>query len=223
MKPHVLMLALAVGFCSIAAQAADTGQDSPKKPRGEHWEMSGLLSEACSCSVPCTCNFGQGPSPHHYCWAMFSLDIDHGHYGDVVLDGLHLVGAHGRKSKVWYIDERATPRQFAALKAITLDIDWHSRSPVYWEKAQITQQIGDKNQEVQVAGHGGFTAKYLIGGDGKTPIILENNPSWNIQHGIKAKASMLAYHDQHGNKLRYAGVNSNEGRFDWTDQTPYYF
>ena len=223
MKPRVLSFVLAAALCAVAGQTAATSRPPVRKPHGEHWEMAGRLSEACSCSVPCTCNFGQGPSPHHYCWAMFALDIEHGHYGKVSLDGLHLVGAHGKKSKVWYIDERATPQQAAALRAITLDLDWHSTTPVYWEVARITQKIGEKCQEVQVGGHGGFTADYLIGMDGKTPIILENNPSWNIQHGIKAKAQTLAYQDQHGNHYRYAGVNSNEGKFDWTDQTPEYF
>jgi hypothetical protein len=53
--------------------------------------------------------------------------------------------------------------------------------------------------------------------------VLENNPSWNIQHGIKAKTQELKYGDQHGNKFKVTGVNSNEGHFDWTDQTTKYF
>jgi len=93
---------------AIAARAADI-----PKPHGEHWEMTGQLSEACSCAVPCTCNFDEGPSPHHYCYSLFSLEIKHGHYGSVSLDGLHLVGAHGKKGNVWYIDSRATAEQAA--------------------------------------------------------------------------------------------------------------
>lgn len=207
----------------VMVSAASVFAAVGSKPHGEHWEMTGQLSEACSCSVPCTCNFHEGPSPHHYCWTIFGLGIEHGHYGKVSLDGLQLVGAHGKKSLVWYIDQRANPDQFAALKTITLDLGWHANDPVYWEPAQITHQVGEKSHEVEVDGHGGFKANYIIGFDGKTPIVLENNPSWNIQHGIKAKTESLDYHDQHGNKLRFAGVNSNEGRFDWTDQTPKYF
>jgi Protein of unknown function (DUF1326) len=215
---RVWTIALSVLVSAVSVFAA-----SGSKPHGEHWEMAGQLSEACSCSVPCTCNFRQGPSPHHYCWTVFALDIEHGHYGKVQLDGLHLVGAHGKKSQVWYIDQRANPEQVAALKAITLDLQWHPRNPVYWEVARISQRVGDKDHEVEVDGRGGFNANYIIGLDGKTPIVLENNPSWNIQHGIKAKAERLEYHDQHGNKFKFAGVNSNEGHFDWTDQTPKYF
>src|SRR5579863_8464537 len=86
--------------------------------QGPHWEIAGQLSEACSCSVPCSCNFGQGASPHHYCWSMMSFYIEKGYYGSVKLDGLHLAGAHGKGGRVWYIDDRATPEQEAALKAI---------------------------------------------------------------------------------------------------------
>jgi hypothetical protein len=215
---RVWTIALSVLVSATSAFAA-TGS----KPHGEHWEMAGQLSEACSCSVPCTCNFREGPSPHHYCWTVFALDVEHGHYGKVGLDGLQLVGAHGKTSLVWYIDQRANPEQVAALKTITLDLRWHAKDPVYWEVARITHVVGEKSHEVEVEGHGGFKADYIIGLDGKTPIVLENNPSWNIQHGVKAKAQELEYHDQHGNSFRFAGVNSNEGRFDWTDETPKYF
>jgi len=203
---------------AIAARAADI-----PKPHGEHWEMTGQLSEACSCAVPCTCNFDEGPSPHHYCYSLFSLEIKHGHYGSVSLDGLHLVGAHGKKGNVWYIDSRATAEQAAGLHVITQDLDRDSKKAEYWQTAAITQMVGETRHEVEVEGHGGFKADYLIGLDGKTPIILENNPSWNIQHGVKAKAQELTYHDQYGNKFSFKGVNSNEGIFDWTDQTEKYF
>jgi len=208
---------------SVTAFAADVSGAGARKPHGEHWELAGELSEACSCSVPCTCNFNQGPSPHHYCWSLFALDIERGHYGTVQLDGLHLAGAHGKKGDVWYIDQRATPQQAAALRVVAEDIGGRNKEPLYWGVAEIDQRVGERSQEVKVAGYGGFKADYLIGLDGNTPIRVENNPSWNIQHGVKAKTQTFEYHDEHGNKFKFVGVNSNEGRFDWTDQTPKYF
>ena len=217
-KLLVLILALVSGGAIMFA-----AEKQSQKPHGDHWEMAGQLSEACSCSVPCTCNFNAGPSPHHYCYSMFAVDIEHGHYGKVQLDGLHLAGVHGKKGDVWYLDQRATPEQSAALHAITLDLGDTRERSTHWGVAQITQVIGEKGQQLEIDGHGGFKASYLIGMDGKTPIVVENNPSWNIQHGIKAKAEKLEYHDEHGNKYKFSGVNSNQGRFDWTDQTPKYF
>ena len=216
-------MTLMVAVCLWSLGAISVGAADTRKPHGEHWEMAGQLSEACSCAVPCTCNFDEGPSPHHYCYSLFSLQINHGHYGSVSLDGLHLVGAHGKKGNVWYIDNRATPEQTAGLRVITEDLDRDSKKPEHWGTATITQMVGETRHEVEVEGHGGFKADYLIGLDGKTPIILENNPAWNIQHGVKAKAKELTYHDQYGNKFTFRGVNSNEGNFDWTDQTEKYF
>src|SRR5262245_55036371 len=93
-----------------------------KSAAGHPWRITGQLSEACSCSVPCTCNFGEGPSPQHFCWALFSLDIHKGRYGKVPLDGLRLAGALGGSGLVAYIDDRANLQQAEALKAIWGDI-----------------------------------------------------------------------------------------------------
>ncbi len=208
------LLLMAVASTQIAFPARRTDQ---------HWELKGDLSEACSCSVPCTCNFNKGPSPHHFCWTIFALDIEQGHYGAVNLDGLHLVGAHADKSVVWYIDQRATPAQFDALKAISKEIDYHNRLPQFVERARIKQQVTAKGNFLEVAGRGGFRASYLTGHDGKNPIVVENPGSWNIPRSIKGETQYLKYSDDHGNKFSFKDTNSNEGKFDWTDRTPNYF
>src|SRR5439155_12189925 len=82
------------------------------------WHIMGTLSESCSCAVPCACNFGEAPSPHAFCWAVFATTIDKGNYGSVSLDGLKVGGANGAKGFVLYLDDSATPEQVAALKAI---------------------------------------------------------------------------------------------------------
>lgn len=189
----------------------------------KHWELKGDLSEACSCSVPCTCNFRQGPSPHHFCWAMFALDIQQGHYGNISLNGLHLVGAHANKAVVWYIDKSATATQFAALKKIATDLKYHAYLPQFFERAKITQNVTAKGNYVEVAGRGGFRANYLMGGDGHRPIVVENITAWNLPRATKGRTEYLKYSDDHGNQLSFKGTNSNEGKFDWTDRTARYF
>src|SRR5262245_4865685 len=82
------------------------------------WHIAGNFVESCSCAVPCTCNFGESPSPYSWCYALFSIDIKEGHYNDVKLDGLKFGGAMGQKGIVMYIDEKADAQQFTALKAI---------------------------------------------------------------------------------------------------------
>ena len=216
MRRVPLVISTFVAYTVLAA-----GADLPKT-QGPHWEVAGQLSEACSCRVPCTCSFGEGPSPKHYCWAIFAVSIERGHYGTVPLDGLHFAGAHGKKSFVWYIDARATAEQASALRAITGHLI-HREAPQHFEIARITQVVGEKSNEVEIGDHGGFKADYIIGFDGKTPVVVENNFSWNIQHDIKAKTEEFRYHDRYGNKYGFKNTNSNQGRFDWTDQTPKYF
>jgi hypothetical protein len=186
-----------------------------------HWQISGDMSEACTCAVPCTCNFGRGPSPHHYCYSLFSLAIEKGHYSNIVLDGLHLAGVHGKKGVAWYIDQRANPEQAQALTVIATHLSntRYSGLGFHVDTAQITQEVGGKGNRLEIAHRWGFEADYIIGLDNKTPVIVENNTTWNIPRSIKGKAKRLRYRDRYGNKFDLKETNSNQGKFDWNDQT----
>lgn len=201
------------------------------------WHLTGDLSEACTCAVPCPCNFAANPT-HPYCYALFSLDIKEGHYGSVSLNGLHLAGAGGSKGLVLYADDTATPEQLAALKAIgkaayaKMLTANHIKSAkdappdmrlVAFKTAHIEQKADEKSCLLKIGDLGSFQADYIVGLDGKTPVIVENNWSWNIQHGIKAKTKRLVYKDAYGNKLDTKETNSNQGTFDWSDTTPICF
>jgi hypothetical protein len=230
MRPTNSIAALAVMLLLYPSVRAGADKPKPREAKhdasnartpGEHWEISGDLSEACTCGVPCTCNFGQGASPHHYCYALFALDIQKGHYGKLKLDGLHLAGAHAKKGEVWYIDEQATTEQASALRAIAAHLV--TRKTAHFETARIIQQVGDKGNRLEIGDKGGFEADYIIGLDKKTPVVVENNTTWNIPRSTKGKTKRLQYKDQYGNKFDMRGTNSNEGKFDWTDQTATYF
>jgi hypothetical protein len=211
---------LSASFVLLAGGASLAAVDTKTATAVPHWEIAGDLSEACTCSVPCSCNFGQGPSPHHFCWSLFSLTIQKGHYGSLSLDGLRLAGSHGKKSKVWYIDDRATPEQAEALKTIATHID---PSVNHWERAHIVQKVAEKGNQLQIGDQGGFEADYITGMDGKTPVVVENNTSWNILKSVKGKTKFLRYSDAYGNKFDMTETNSNQGKFDWTDETKEYF
>jgi hypothetical protein len=221
-----------VGGMAVGTLAAK----EPEAPAGEkttpqvHWRIRGDLSEACTCSVPCSCNFGQGPSPQHYCYAVFAYGIRKGNYGKVKLDGLKIGGAMGEKGIVIFLDERATPEQAAGLKAIIEHIgstiqpdpatpDAPSPPMLGIQTASIEQTVGEKSCRLQIANLGGFESDYLIGIDGKRPITVENNWSWNVTDCIKAKARQLKWKDSFGNTIDAEGVNSNQGKFDYTEKT----
>src|SRR5437660_1455694 len=103
MRFHRAVGALLAALALVVPVGADEANSVAPKPT---WRIRGILSEACSCSVPCTCNFGARPSPSrsgegppgHGCWTLYSLAIRKGHYGRVKLDGLHLAGAKGAKA-----------------------------------------------------------------------------------------------------------------------------
>lgn len=230
LKTIVLTLSslLLLGTASLSAHAQEP--DSA-------WHLTGHLSEACSCSVPCACNFGESPSPHSFCFAVWSLDIQKGRYGDVTLDGLHFAAANANQGMVWYIDGKANKIQAEALRHIGTAIWKNSMKAngvdfkkvprddrlLGFKSAPIEQVIGEKSVHLKIGTAGGFDSDYIMGLDGKSPVIVENNYSWNIQHGIKAKTKTLHYKDSFGNKFTFTKTNSNQGEFDWSDTTPIYF
>lgn len=90
------------------------------------WSMEGTEFTHCSCDWGCSCQFNGPPSSGH-CHAYVFVQIDKGRFGDVPLDGLRwgLRGAWpaaihlGNGTWQSIIDERANPKQRAALEAIS--------------------------------------------------------------------------------------------------------
>jgi len=206
--------------------------------RGESWHMTGTLSEACTCAVPCPCNFESSPT-HEFCYAVVAMHIEKGNYGNVNLDGLEIGGANGAKGYVFFVDDRADAAQEKAIRQIATEIfakavkangfNDPKKAPqdlqiAGFKRAKMTHEIGEKANNVKISGFGGFASNYIIGIDGKTPIRVMNNGSFNFKDGgIKGKTKFLKYKDSYGNSFDFNGTNSNQGRFDWTDQTPVYF
>lgn len=95
--------------------------------------------------------------------------------------------------------------------------------PKSMERAPITQTTTATATSVRVGEAGGFDAEMLIGLDGKTPIVVENNGDVNIPRAEKGKTKSFDYHDALGNVIKTAASNSSRGRFDWSDETKQYF
>src|ERR1041385_507056 len=81
--------------------ACDSAAGTPQK--AAEWSAVGTLLEACSCSVPCTCNFGQGPN-RSYCHTVYAYRLKTGSYGGVTLDGLAFGGGEADKGAIGYLD-----------------------------------------------------------------------------------------------------------------------
>ena len=198
------------------------------KPAPDSWAIEGALSESCTCTVPCTCNFGEGPSPHHYCYSLYSYDIRRGRYGDVTLDGLHFGATELQSGRTIFIDERANERQRKALRVIAarviehLSVDEAKRKADAAEPtvryAAITQEYDERHNHLEVAGVGEFAADYIMGLDKTAPLVVRNNTTWRIRDAIKAKTTV--YRVKVGKDIiNTKDTNSNQGDFAYTDKT----
>lgn len=191
------------------------------------WKIEGALTEACTCAVPCACNFGEGPSPHDYCHAFYAYDIRKGRYNDVTLDGLRFGAASLASGRTMFIDERANDKQRAALRAIIARIIMDASPEEAEERAtgiakdvryaRIKQEYDKRRNRLEVAGIGEFAADYIMGLDESQPVVVRNNTTWRIRDAIKAKTSI--YRVKVGkDSLDVKDTNSNQGDFEYTDK-----
>jgi hypothetical protein len=194
------------------------------------WTISGALSEACTCNVPCTCNFGQGPSPHHYCYAFFSYHIRQGTFGSVKLDDLHFGAADLKTKRTFFIDERANADQRDAIKQIIARV---IQKVTVAESSKTVREItpdiryvtvkqtyDDRRNRLEVAGLGEFAADYIMGLDKSKPVIVHNNTTWRLPDTIKAKTSIFRVRAG-ADAINTNGTNSNQGDFTYTDLTDF--
>lgn len=89
------------------------------------WMLQGRDFSHCNCAYGCPCQFNALPTKGS-CEAVVGIDVDRGHHGSTVLDGLRFGGVfrwpgpihegHGEATPI--IDERATPEQREALLRI---------------------------------------------------------------------------------------------------------
>jgi len=95
-------------------------------PSGTAWHIQGQEVVSCNCDWGCPCQFNALPT-HGFCEAIVTIAIEHGHFGDVMLDGItytqvfHWDGAihQGNGWRRLIVDERTSPEQRAAIAAMT--------------------------------------------------------------------------------------------------------
>ena len=210
-------------FCGVLAtsvfaydRVSSRSKESSKEIKKEaKWTATGTLLEACSCAVPCPCNFGQSPT-RGYCHTIYAYKLKTAEFEGVKLDGLVFGGGEGDKGAFGFLDSKATEKQRPALQKIAFAIFGKGGASGGLRKFAPTRIATSSDSEkfkVDFGDSGGFEADILIGRDGKNPIIVENNTTWPVNRFIKGKTSRFKYHDSIGNKLEFDGVNANLGEF----------
>lgn len=239
-----LLVACAIGAAVFAAfhltlrrPGVDIGRNAAASETSEAsstaanlWAIRGALTETCTCSVPCTCNFGEQPSPHAYCYPFYSYHIQKGNYGDVSLDDLHFGSADLKNGRTMFVDERASERQREALRLILARVIERVSAAEAEAKAKeiaprilyaaVKQEYTDRNNHLEVAGLGQFSADYILGMDKSQPIVVRNNTTWRLRDTIKAKTTV--YRIKAGKDvIELKDTNSNQGEFEYTDKTDF--
>jgi hypothetical protein len=215
---------------ALATAAASGERETSAADAKNGWAIRGALTEACTCAVPCSCNFGAGPSPHSYCWPFYSYHIREGHYGDIKLDGLHFGSADLSGGRTMFIDERADERQRAALRIIIARLIIRVPAGEAEAKAKeieprirytaVKQDYDERRNHLEVTGLGEFSADYIMGLDKSQPIVVRNNTTWRIHDSTKARTSI--YRVKSGRDgVNTKDTNSNQGEFDYTDKTDF--
>ena len=204
-------------------QGGEASSPAPTRAAANTWTAKGTLLESCTCAVPCSCNFGEGPSPHDYCHAVFAYKLDAGSaWGATDLGGLIFGGADGPKGNLGFLDERATPVQKTALRRVAdkaFAEGGPAGGPRTWLTAKIVHSVNGNDLRLGLGDKGGFQARVIVGRDGKTPVVVENNTIWPIARAIKGKANPLQFRDPRVGTIRGDGSNANYGAFSLSGPT----
>jgi len=107
----------------LAALAIAAVAGAQQRPARRQWRIKGELSEACTCNVPCACNFGERPSPYDYCYTMWSYWVQEGNWEQIKLNDLRIGGVDGPVGIEGLLDARADAAQRKAMENI-----WHMLS-----------------------------------------------------------------------------------------------
>jgi hypothetical protein len=103
------------------------------------WRIDGIEFANCNCAYGCPCQFNALPT-RGFCEAANGFQIDHGHFGNVKLDGLRVVGIYqwpgpvhlGNGTMQLIIDERADAQQRDALVRIMSGQETEDMATMWW-------------------------------------------------------------------------------------------
>jgi hypothetical protein len=113
-----------------------------------YWMLKGREMANCNCEYGCNCQFGGLPDKGG-CQAVFGMDIDEGHHGDVDLSGLKIAAAfrwpgaihEGKGEAAAFVDERADEKQRDALLKIMTGQDTDPMATVFAVFASTVEKM----------------------------------------------------------------------------------
>jgi hypothetical protein len=205
-RTMVLLVALcAVAGALMGSIASPANAETPKTT----WKVVGQLEEACSCSAACPCWFNSKPTKMACSGGQF-IFIEKGNYGKVKLDGLG-VGTMSKSPdgkgmmesfgnwdyNYYYIDDKATPEQRDALKALAKTVLTPNASPN--EEIRIVplvRTINGKEHKISLGKYGEFSGHLIDGGLGGAAKITNPPGADPLHHEYsQGQTTAIAYND----------------------------
>jgi hypothetical protein len=223
-RTTVMLVALcAVAGAMLAYTATPANPETPKTA----WKVVGQLEEACSCSAACPCWFGSKPTKMACSGGQF-IFIEKGHYGSVKLDGLG-VGAMSKSPdgkgmmesfgnwdfNYYYIDEKATPEQRDALKALAKTVLVPNASPKEEIRfVPLTRTITGKEHKISLGTYGHFSGHLIEGGLGGATKITNPPGADPLHHEYsQGQTTTMAFNDA-SQDWKFEGSNYMFGTFE---------
>jgi len=185
--------------------------------------IRGRILEACSCMVPCPCNFGRNPAPHDPCDSLAFFLFEEGEVDRVELKGLHfaMVARGGRQGTV-YVGTPLSEQQFKVLTKIAEWILGLEGTPlIKTQKAPMSINFDNAIMSGTVDNGTGtrLTGVRLVGSDGKSTIVMSHPMifgTFPVISAQKGAASKLIVRSDYIS-FEYQDTNLNNGVFEFSE------
>lgn len=190
------------------------------------WKIVGQLEEACSCNAACPCWFASKPTRMTCSGGQF-LFIQKGTYDGIALDGLAVGGmlqspegqtmmdSYGKWNfNYFYIDEKANPKQRAALSAIgEVVLAGEGSTNREQRYVPLTRVIQGGEHKISLGQYGSFSGHLVEGGLGG-PSRIVNPPFADPLHREyeQGRTTKLTYTDA-GQDWNFEDSNYMYGTF----------
>jgi hypothetical protein len=187
------------------------------------WKLEGRYMEACTCEAACPCTMLSDPTEGS-CTALVAWHVDHGHYGDVSLDGLNVAFAvftpGNMANKDWkaavYLDDKASADQQEALGAIfsgkagghPAELAKHVAEVRGVSSVKLEFETDGKKGRLRIGNVGSADAEAIPGQGGKVPTIQDHPLAIAPGYPASVGRTSHARFQDHGIALDVKGRNA---------------
>jgi hypothetical protein len=235
----VCLLVLSLGCArketppSASKEAAPAAQAPASAEQGSTWIVAGTMADACQCEVFCPCEFNSHPSFDN-CDDAAILAISKGQYKNVDLSGQkvvvvsaspqgqRLVDAVGKLTFARiYVPRSATEEQAAALGEIVRNVFGTFVGKIARispdekvVRADVAISTDSTRYTAKIPGILDLDMKPVLGGDGKSPIVVHNNAFTALGFSDVAVWQSRKYtYTAEGKKWNYSGRSASVRTF----------